>query len=219
MMAEIFIREYFCLNRYAAVCFLHLYILSVFLPPSPCGQSVVRRRYEAKLTPGCRVCYHDYTEEIPDLVHPTWHDLQLFISPSPSARWDSDPPARLSVLLHRAFCIPVYCVNERGVLCVFQNVKAWLWGLLLMCALAGSPVCSSEMVCSLPTHSHNTADAIALSVGVQEKWTSVKAHNLQCWAQLYIFVCGSCFSFFLRERIVAGRYCIRISRHAHRPPP
>lgn len=56
--------------------------LFFFLPLPFCltGQSVVRRQHEAKLTLDCRVCYHDDAEEIPDLVHPTWHDLQLFVS-------------------------------------------------------------------------------------------------------------------------------------------
>lgn len=79
-----------------------------------------------------------------------------------------------------------------------------------MCALAGSPVCSSEMVCSLPTHSHNAADAIALSVGVQEKCTSVKAHNLQCRAQL----CTSLrvgLGFIFSQRKNSGRELLVLS--------
>lgn len=121
-------------NLICSLLFSIVHSLLYFLPLPffPSGQSVVRRQHEAKLTLGCRVCYHDDAEEIPDLVHPTWHDLQLFISAvSLLVGTLSEPSAHfphLSVVATRVFCITVFYWNERRVLTVFQNVKAWLWG-------------------------------------------------------------------------------------------
>ncbi len=142
------------------------------------GQSVVRRQYEAKLTLGCRVCCHDYAKEIPDLVHPTWHDIQLFISRV--SRLVSPQHISCISLWWRPmfFCFAVFYWSERCVLTVLQNVKAGLWGCF-SCVLwqdnLSGPLRQSAHYPHTPTT--HAADAIALNVTVWKRRTSVRAHN------------------------------------------
>lgn len=172
-------------NQLCSLLFSIVHSLIYFLPLPffLSGQSVVRRQHEAKLTLGCRVCYHDDAEEIPDLVHPTWHDLQLFISAVSLLMGTlSEPSAHfphLSVVTTCVFCITVFYWNERRVLTVFQNVKAWPWGWF-SCVLWQDHLSASLRRSAHYPHTPtiHAADAIALNVSVCQSDIQVSGHTV-----------------------------------------